>query len=276
MPAAWAYLLFLPFASALIGISLIGRHEAASCVFFYRNLMGQMGQGMTAHFWSLSIEEQFYFVWPPLLKALGNKRAGTLAIITTALLSLHRYLNWSFYDRMYFSFRTEARADALLVGCIAALLFLEPRIKERLQRFAIWASLPAICIVCYSIQHFIGIPPTIESIAIATLIIGSLAAQKSTLVSPLRNTHLRWLGRVSYSFYIWNFFFALLSGSPLQTMMMSTLMCCFATASYYLIESPGIAFGKACANALARNPHVAIDLGPQHCLQAKSPASQNR
>lgn len=58
MPVAWT-LLFFGFLFRVIDI-----RELASCVFFYRNFLTHTRTLITQHFWSLSIEEQFYFVWP--------------------------------------------------------------------------------------------------------------------------------------------------------------------------------------------------------------------
>ena len=257
MPTAWAYLLFLPVAGAVFGISLIGFREALSCLFFFRNFQGQMGQGMTAHFWSLSIEEQFYFIWPPILLAVGNKRACLIAAFAALAISLNRFVHWNFYHRKYFEFRTEARADALFIGCLAALLLLDPAIRPRLERFAKFVTFPAIAIFLYCMWRY-DLPPTVECAAIAILMIATLDS-RSMFAAPLRHPALRWMGRTSYSFYIWSMFFALLSGPPMRTTIMMVLLCCFAVASHYLIERPGLALGVALLKS-ERQPRLVTGL----------------
>ena len=82
----------------------------------------------TAIIWSLSIEEQFYLVWPLLLfgcLALGLKRkfmaVGLVAVIIGICLHRNTLLaNGAHLTRLYYG--TDTRADALLVGCLTALV----------------------------------------------------------------------------------------------------------------------------------------------------------
>jgi peptidoglycan/LPS O-acetylase OafA/YrhL len=263
LPAAWVYLCFLALAGALLRLSLISSREALSCMLIYRNFQGPTGAGMTAHFWSLSLEEQFYLVWPPLLFALGNRRAMWLAGAGAAAISLYRFTHWEFYDRMYFCFRTEVRDDALLIGCLLALLWVEPGIRPRLERFAMYAWVPAAATTIYCVRHYVGLPPTIECLAIGILIIASLAAPRSLLTAPLHHRTLNWVGRISYSLYIWNFFFFLFHGAAMQSFTMFALMCCFAIGSYYIVERPSTLLGRRLAICLpALSPQQSAPLVP--------------
>ena len=82
----------------------------------------------TAIIWSLSIEEQFYLVWPIVLfvclglKIKRNHIAAALAAVIIAIL-IHRFVMLSggaVLTRLYYG--TDTRADALLMGCLFALL----------------------------------------------------------------------------------------------------------------------------------------------------------
>ncbi len=82
----------------------------------------------TAIIWSLSIEEQFYLLWPVLFLAcllVKFKRLHIVAVLSLAILSIffHRYLLWRSgveLNRLYYG--TDTRADAPLVGCLIALI----------------------------------------------------------------------------------------------------------------------------------------------------------
>ena len=77
-PCSWCYLLVV--ALCLGHLNLLWPHELRACLFFYRNYFGGNVISPTAHFWSLSLEEQFYVAWPPLLLAAGQLRARWLLI----------------------------------------------------------------------------------------------------------------------------------------------------------------------------------------------------
>ena len=85
------------------------------------------------------------------------------------------------------------------------------------------------------------------------------------------------MGRTSYSFYIWSMFFALLSGPPMRTTVMIVLLCCFAVASHYLIERPGLALGvtllKATRKATSPRHWFVMDAGVRVTVTAPSKSS---
>jgi peptidoglycan/LPS O-acetylase OafA/YrhL len=72
---------------ALAGLLRSG--ELASAAFFYSNYWADRSW-YTAHFWSLSMEEHFYLLWPVLLVCLGMRRALLAAGVLIAMTALWR------------------------------------------------------------------------------------------------------------------------------------------------------------------------------------------
>lgn len=238
-PSAWLYL----GALAIVGGLLIPP-EAFGCLLFFRNFQGHMGRhfDFTQHFWSLSIEEQFYLAWPPILIFAGRRRAAVIAIAVAFLLAANRLSHWSFYAQDYWRYRTEARADALLWGCAAALLN-----SDTLLRFCHWLAVPAAAVLAYFCCRT-SLPPAAESIAIAVLLVATAQVKRGPLVNP----GLVWIGRISYSLYIWNvLIFGAIDHSRPWTGA-AALIAAFAISAlnYYLIEKPSIALGHRSANAI--------------------------
>lgn len=245
LPVAWTYL------GALVLLDLISRTHLSSglkaSLLFYRNFVGQEGDGMTGHFWSLSLEEQFYLVWPLLLLIAGLRFSKWLAAAGIFSCALYRWMNWAHYNHNILNGRTQVRADALLAGCLLALLLsdqwrlkwhiLDLVNKERWRR-VLTASAFAVLLFCMARFHWL--PPLSENIAIAALMAASL-------LHPIQILSARWLtyvGKVSYSVYVWQellmgtwpgwtHFFVLCFGLPL-----------LALGSYYLIERPCTELGR--------------------------------
>jgi peptidoglycan/LPS O-acetylase OafA/YrhL len=248
MPVAWVYCL------AVWGFGLMGNQhwfslsEIASCLFFYRNFFGPGLTLFVAHFWSLSLEEQFYILWPSLLLLAGIRNAKWIAIGGALACAAYRLMNWGHYDHIWLSFETQVRADALLVGCLTALLLQAPAFRSFATRWSrVWA-LPALAVFLFCIYRFHWLPPLTECIALAGLIAASVLHPRSIFARPLSFPPLAWLGTVSYSVYVWQqFFFAHRSESV--TLVMVCLMPLFALGSYYLIERPFTRFGRRLTSA---------------------------
>lgn len=210
-PAAWLYLL---------AITLAYRNPAFDvlrCIGFIRNYAD--GSVWTLHFWSLSIEEQFYLFWPVILLW---KRARSVALILAVAIAGWRMVHYGHLDWVH-STQTQYRADALFVGCIAAMTPIKPKLT--------WFALPivAVCVCCFHM-----LIPLVESVAFALLI-----QSRSRL---LENPVLVWLGTISYSLYLWQeFWLGTFRQSTWAAMTCKAgLMIASASLSYYLVERPAL------------------------------------
>jgi peptidoglycan/LPS O-acetylase OafA/YrhL len=148
MPVAWVYLAVLWLAGAISDEHWISGGEITSCIFFFRNFFGP-GRGLyAAHFWSLSIEEQFYLIWPCLLLFAGRHASRWFAVGGALAIAVYREMHWARYEHQWLSFQTEVRADALLTGCLLALLLADPKLQSAAQRWARIGWLPALAPWC--------------------------------------------------------------------------------------------------------------------------------
>jgi peptidoglycan/LPS O-acetylase OafA/YrhL len=183
-------------------------------------LAAENSPSLVQHYWSLSVEEQFYLGWPVLLMLVmaGSRRVSgarirgwlVLGLVIATVTSLLVSVLWTSRDPSMAFFATPARAWEFGVGGLVAVLL--PRISAvlagRRRPVASWAGLAAIGYSLLGITSDDAFPGAIALIPVtgAALVI---AAELPAGVrwSPARLTGLgpvQWLGDNSYSVYLWH------------------------------------------------------------------------
>ena len=239
-PALFALVLFWTLFGLLFRSAYdlrIGKEQIFPALFYYANYARAFGSdiGILGHTWSLSVEEQFYIAWPPLLLLLlktgwSRKRIVILLFIFIVLVNFWRlilFFNGSELGRIYYAFDT--RADALLIGCAFALF---PKMPE--FRWASW-GLEVIFILWIITSHTLGAFTmlALTILPVLTVVVISQSSHLSFLRSPL----LVWLGKLSYSLYLWHYpVFSYLKNLPVHWRFLAALIA--ACVSYYFIEIP--------------------------------------
>jgi peptidoglycan/LPS O-acetylase OafA/YrhL len=206
-----------------------------------------------AHAWSLSIEEQFYALWPIvvlLLLRVRERRAIVGAILAVALTAaLWRWRLWDTtgFDGAYF--RTDSRIDNLLIGAAAALAWRWGWVSDALARGAAAVALPGLLALGLYLdqdkgdQVFAG-GLTLAAVFGAGLVLGA-AAGTSPWQPLLRARPLVTVGRVSYGVYLWHVPIIYMvrrhaDGLPglVQVVVALVATAVAVTASWVLVERP--------------------------------------
>ena len=158
------------------------------------------------HFWSLSVEEQFYLIWPLLIifsgKILGLKmRIGIIILLSLLSLLAYSALNASSPNAAFFLM--PFRLWEFGVGAILALANL--KIGKGGAVSAIATLLGFTCVVIsFVMTGGFGVFPVHYFLAVAGagLIISAPLNGISKIL--LANPAVRYLGKISYSFYLWH------------------------------------------------------------------------
>jgi peptidoglycan/LPS O-acetylase OafA/YrhL len=257
-PAAFVFLITCAILGAL---SLIPMSPArwTSVFLLFANYSTATNYYNVAHFWSLAVEEHFYLFWPLALVLIKSARSRIYFVVGAALaIAVWRALAWKFQitteDPARFFGRTDVASDPILWGCFAALLVNKfgDRIKALASRAPIFILLFAFIVVFHtdgnwknnmalSVAVFVVIP---------FALIGTVYNPSSALGWLLEIPALKWIGRISYSLYLWQQLFVSLDVNPswfsfFQQFPVNIIFAFgAAAASYYLIERPIIAFGR--------------------------------
>ncbi|MGF1754908.1 acyltransferase, partial [Vibrio makurazakiensis] len=206
------------------------------------------------HTWSLSIEEQFYFVWPLVLlisaRFLGNKLfAVVMAITVVVLLAYSEFISVTSPGAGYYLI--QSRGFELLIGALLSILFFYKRKGEvslpkpayQLSGIIGFSSLFALAFFLDKDSVFPGVNALWVALASAMIILSG--ESKATWVSSvLSQKPVVLVGRLSYSLYLWHWpvlaFYRYYNDTftALDALICGLITVVLSIASWQLIENP--------------------------------------
>lgn len=233
--------------------------DAAVSFFYISNYWRAFsGEGLwyTTHTWSLSVEEQFYLLWPLSFLLLLRRFAlswTTVGIILTVALGFALWRAWLTYSgapivRLYNPFDT--RADALLIGCALAVAvkLIDWERHRGLSKMLAWSLLPLSLYTLYwaftisdQTRWYYYVAPLLGAIPSAIFTAGLLQPHRTFMHALYEHPIPVFCGRICYGLYIWHYpVFALMreNGFSYLAIFLTGWPIAFglAIASYYLIE----------------------------------------
>jgi len=188
------------------------------------------------HLWSLSVEEQFYFLWPGVLKKWGRHSVAILAgVVVFAPLYRVAYHMAGLHGRADETF--PAVADILAIGCLLAIF--SKRVPKVSAGWAALMVLPVVLVPLYLGALGFHLTPVllfllwpVMHLSIAGLLLH--AVQRPYWI--LNFGPVVWLGRISYGLYLWQQLFVF--GEHPRPWYGALLAVVAASVSYYLVEQP--------------------------------------
>jgi peptidoglycan/LPS O-acetylase OafA/YrhL len=226
------------------------------------------------HFWSLGVEEQFYFIWPALLLVAAWRMqrpsvGAFLALSAVVVLSFAASVyeteqnpSWAFYmlpTRAY-----QLAAGGLLAigaGSLARLPGALQHLTSRLLVVVGWLALAGLFADAFAIDSttvpYPGTAALVPTVAAVLLIASGMEAHGPGVF--LRLMPIRFIGKISYSLYLWHWPMLILGGlylngadqlnalvpgqiqqilTPQQAIVLAIFSIPVATVSWGLVEEP--------------------------------------
>ena len=187
------------------------------------------GIGLLGHTWSLAVEEQFYVLWPAILLVCVRFGRARLALLLLPLVLLdvpYRLLLDENGGFMHVFVGTDSRGDALLLGCVLAL------VATKWRPGLGWLGLAGVAVVAATWPGDPGMGAQILFIPIAA-IVSTLAVAGCPAV--LAWAPLAFIGRISYGLYLWH---GIVIWWHVPWPIAVPLSIAIACASFYIIERP--------------------------------------
>lgn len=212
------------------------------------------------HMWSLSVEEQWYVVWPPGVVALlwvTRRRIERLlpllmglTIISVAVMAIVASRP-SGIDHAYYG--TDTRVQTLLIGALLAVVLQRWPVHRREMRGVVQmlGLVGAVfCGVVMATQHgnsrwmFRG-GYALFALAGASVVAAVMMPRAGVVKRALRVPPLVWLGRISYGLYLWHWPIDVWLSPPRVHLshwplfgVRTAIALAISIASYFLVEQP--------------------------------------
>lgn len=257
LAASWAYASPLK----LRGIATDGLFAAFSGLNFRlaitsADYFADHGATPFQHFWSLSVEEQYYAIWPLMLimvawignKFLRGKLAIGIALATIVCVSFYLSATVTTTNQPWAYFGFQTRAWELAAGALVAVGAKQlSRINQVVAAIVSWSGLAMILIAAFLISE-----NSMPGYAVAWPVLGSVMIIAGGCASPRGGVELilgrsipMFIGNVSYGWYLWHWPLLILMpdivGHELTLMdriRVVLISLAMAIVTFYLIEKP--------------------------------------
>ena len=276
----------LPAALLVLGLSVAAAYfllpyprweataqEAAASAMYWENWLlavksvdysaANAQASLVQHYWSLSVEEQFYLVWPLLLLVLfliRRRRAQVIgiAVVGAASLAFSVYYTDASPNEAYFV--TQGRAWEFAAGALIALLahrLVLPKVAAGITSFAGFAMIVASAVLYDHHTPFPGYHALLPVAGTALVIMSGLRPGRQWHSPVTGSWPVQFVGNVSYSLYLWHWPLILLApfvlGDVLDAGTMTTpwLLAVLAVSlvlsylSKVLVEDRGMALTRS-------------------------------
>lgn len=216
-----------------------------------------MGNSVVNPLWSISVEEQFYLLWAPVVRRSSSRRIIGYAIIMLVVANLARVASLFFHaNHRQIWCDTLTRLDPIAAGILIAVI-----LHGKIPQFGAWTRFVYVCsgVILLVVISAYTRPISDETVAsmnilfrfpgatvACVLIMLGVIGIKMTF-SPLKI--LQYLGKISYGLYVYHYLGiwssdqvfsnrSSIGGAGLRAIVALILTIVMAVLSYLLLEKP--------------------------------------
>jgi peptidoglycan/LPS O-acetylase OafA/YrhL len=177
--------------------------------FYISNYFDPVHWNLT-HTWSLSVEEQFYLLFPGLLFIFGRKISEKVLLAVVLLTPFIRYADYIIFENgRWMNMGFHQTMDALAIGCLLAMFYKKLHANNfylKLLNSKLVILLPILILFCnLTGEHpkVYALACSVMNISIAFCIDWAVTNYKSNAGKLLNSKPMISLGMMSYSIYLW-------------------------------------------------------------------------
>jgi peptidoglycan/LPS O-acetylase OafA/YrhL len=246
-PPFYVFLLVIGILSLLHQVQVSASDMIAAATYTW-NYVPLPECWILGHCWSLTLEEQFYLLWPACMAYFSRRTNLSIAAGVILLSPFSRVVTYYAWPQMrgHLDMMLHTHLDTIMTGCLLALI-IELNVWPRFRRLALHPAAPIAAIVFLlaidtpAERHWAGaytltVGYTLENFAIAVLLLYAIFRHQSPLGKILNLKPLRHLGKISYSLYLWQQLFTGPHTGFFPLNIFWIVAC--AEISFFLVEKP--------------------------------------
>jgi len=206
----------LPYLASLVNLHIGIQYPIGLNVVYFATYLQNIAMTFNwndagpVHFWSLSVEEHFYLVWPAVVffvyPSSPKKLTYLILILIATTFILRLFMLKHGYNIDYF---TPVRVDQLLLGSFLAILERKGFLIRQFRKYYLLALFTGIAFLIFCIFQNDFYVDLYKHNALGLTFLGLIAltivyAERSWLSSFLNLSFMQYIGKISYGMYVWH------------------------------------------------------------------------